>query len=744
MVTIKDVAKKAGVSVATVSNILNHKSYVSNEKYERVMQVVEELNYTPSSSASNLKRNKTKLMAVIIPELSLFFGQILKGIQRCFEEAGYSLVIKCSNYSAYQEAAALTGIRELGVRGILIVYSAMKNMELYRAFQERSIPVVFLCERLDNYDFSSVSFMNEKIVYNAVADIAHKVHRAEKDGEEKIMLIAGPEEYSDERECVSGFTQAISETELSGEIYHVRSTRELAYIDLMEILQKLEEIPRWFVVSNENTVGSLQEILKDMRKESNIYVLCGEDEYPDFDNRITSICRNAANMGQTGAKLILDYNKSPIYNENSTVVLEQPKTIHENLHWKNGTKKKIALLAIEGQQSKALLKLAPFFTNEYGVEVDCLQLGYEELYNRIIEENRKERGEFDIFMLDYQLFATLLHEQYLLDLSGFLREDQDDFCNSFLPIARQEFIDFNMSGIYCLPLLTTMQLLFYRRDLFEDKNLQWHFYKRNGVELRPPKTWTEFDVISRYFTKSINPESPVKYGTTMGDFTPIAFCEQFFPRQWAYRGSLVTKGRPAMNTQGNRRALESMCNAFRCSGAVNDLSASNDSILNGDIAMCVTYATHIPCTMVDNHHKVDFSDILATHVPGNCPMLGGWALGINRFSQAPKEGYMFAKWMTSNKNMVNNTLLGGFPPKTMASDDIHINYVYPWVKDLLENFDYAKRRKDIYDDRGRIIERFKIDTMLAAAIKEMLAERRSVDETMELLQHQLEEMIYRG
>ncbi len=738
MPTIKDVAKQAGVSVATVSNIINHKSCVSNEKYEKVMKVIEELNYTPSFLASNLKNNKAKLMAIIVPELNIFYGQIIKGVQQFFEKENRSVVVKCSNYSAYQEASMLTDLVEVGVRGVIIAYSAMKNIEQYEAIQALSIPIVFLCSKSENYDYSSVTFTNASIIYETTLSIAKNKEY------NRIMLITCSKDYSDEQECINGFEMAVEKAGLQGEHCVVRNTRELSYIDLMEVLPGNQNLPETFIVSNQNVAESLRDVLMAMGKRIDIYFLSGDATYDYCEQQLICINRSAIKMGQTGARLIEDYNKSPLYSESSNVKIEQTDYVYENLNWKKYRKKKIRVLALEGQQSKALRKLASFFKNEYGIEVECTCLGYTELYDRIIEENNKCRSDFDVFMLDYQQFASILNEKYLLNIREYLDNDGDNFISGFLPIAKKEFIEYSSEGIYNIPLLTTMQLLFYRRDLFEDKSLQWHFFKKHGVDLRPPRTWSEFDIIAQYFTRSINPESPVKYGVSMGDFSPISICEQFFPRQWAYRGSLVSNGKVSFDNLKNKKALSSMLQSFLCSEPVASYTTENlNSILNGDTAMCMTYATHVPCTKVDVNYRVDYSDILATRVPGNCPMLGGWSLGINSFSKMPFESYMFIKWLTSNKNMAKNTLLGGFVPKNISKDNVQINFVYPWVKDLLKNFNNAKRRNDIKTIKGEHIERVQIDAILAEGITEIFKGSKTMAEVSEMLENNLNKIINR-
>ena len=82
MPTIKDVAKEAGVSIATVFNIMNNKASVSEETYQKVYEAIEKLDYKPNMLARNLKSNGVKFLGVIVPTFLGIYQDILEGIQR--------------------------------------------------------------------------------------------------------------------------------------------------------------------------------------------------------------------------------------------------------------------------------------------------------------------------------------------------------------------------------------------------------------------------------------------------------------------------------------------------------------------------------------------------------------------------------------------------------------------------------------------------------------------------------------
>lgn len=98
MASIKDVANKAGVSISTVSNVINGSRYVSSELSVKVHNAIKELNYETDLIARSLKNSKTMTIGVIITSLSrIFIPQVINGMQKCAEERGYHLLIYATN-----------------------------------------------------------------------------------------------------------------------------------------------------------------------------------------------------------------------------------------------------------------------------------------------------------------------------------------------------------------------------------------------------------------------------------------------------------------------------------------------------------------------------------------------------------------------------------------------------------------------------------------------------------------------
>ena len=142
--TIKEIAKKAEVSVATVSNILNGKDKRYSEATRaRVCAVIEEHQYMPSFTARALSRQQTKMIACVIRSMNMPYGiQIMAGAEAYCAENGYSLVICNANCSVDKVKTYLRGLKAKGVEGVILSYELVELREEILQLQSQGIQVI--------------------------------------------------------------------------------------------------------------------------------------------------------------------------------------------------------------------------------------------------------------------------------------------------------------------------------------------------------------------------------------------------------------------------------------------------------------------------------------------------------------------------------------------------------------------------------------------------------------------------
>ncbi len=142
--TIKDIAKRAGVSHSTVSRALRGSSLISEDTSERIRLIALEMGYHPSAAARSLKTNQTKALGVIVRNIDdPFFSEILQGIEDIAQGEGYSLFISSSQNETDREKMIVNAMREHRVDGVIICSTAFSSSQS-REFVEHSVPIVVI------------------------------------------------------------------------------------------------------------------------------------------------------------------------------------------------------------------------------------------------------------------------------------------------------------------------------------------------------------------------------------------------------------------------------------------------------------------------------------------------------------------------------------------------------------------------------------------------------------------------
>lgn len=168
-VTIYDIAKKVALSSATVSRALQDHPAINKNTRKRVQEAARQLGYRQNIFASNLRKQKTNTIGVIVHELnSNFITSVLAGIEKVTTEAGYDLIIAHSSESYQKEASNASNLFHKRVDGLIASMAFdTKGLEHYQQFEEKDIPVVFF-DRVEEKDSGiKVIIDNYKCGYQA-------------------------------------------------------------------------------------------------------------------------------------------------------------------------------------------------------------------------------------------------------------------------------------------------------------------------------------------------------------------------------------------------------------------------------------------------------------------------------------------------------------------------------------------------------------------------------------------------
>jgi LacI family transcriptional regulator len=203
MATIKDVARLAGVSVATVSRVLNGSAVVSAPRRGRVQKAAARLNYSPNVAARSLITNQTHTIGVLLPDLfGEFFSEVIRGIDHAAREAQLHLLLSSSHADSEELIAALRAMRGRIDGLIVMAPDIAAPMALERASVD--YPLVMIDPGLGARSCDSISISNHEGAYLLVKHLLELGHR-------RVAMITGPPRNLDAEQRLAGYRRALKE-----------------------------------------------------------------------------------------------------------------------------------------------------------------------------------------------------------------------------------------------------------------------------------------------------------------------------------------------------------------------------------------------------------------------------------------------------------------------------------------------------------------------------------------------------
>lgn len=256
MATIRDVSKLAGVSVATVSRVINKKGYVSKESEEAILKAIEMLNYTPSDVARRLAGKKSKTIGLIIPDiLNPFFPELARAVEDSANDIGYSVILCNTDNNISKESQYFDMLINKQVDGVIISSYATTPDALIKVIN-KGMPVVLIDNEFEGYDIPTVT-SNNKVGGKLATE--HLI----KCGCEKIAHITGSLNVKSIRERYDGYQEVCLE---KGIYYpNILATTELTlkngYDKTKEILSKNKDVDGIFAGTDILAIGCYKAVI---------------------------------------------------------------------------------------------------------------------------------------------------------------------------------------------------------------------------------------------------------------------------------------------------------------------------------------------------------------------------------------------------------------------------------------------------------------------------------------------------
>ncbi|WP_102026530.1 LacI family DNA-binding transcriptional regulator [Salirhabdus sp. Marseille-P4669] len=254
MANIQQVAQKAGVSVATVSRVLNNATSVSPATKRRVETAIKDLNYEPSMLGRNLRNSESRLLLVLLPSISNpFYTEIINGIQNTAIANNYNILLCETDSNPERENIYFNMVKNKLADGIISMDPTV-NMQKLNELAENH-PVILCSEYEEGGCIPYVTIDSEQAAYQAVKHLI-------KLGHEKIALINSDEKFLYARHRREGYERALKEFHLpihSEWIYHSKQLDFQDGVQAIRRLLQLEEKPTAvFAVSDTLAIGALK------------------------------------------------------------------------------------------------------------------------------------------------------------------------------------------------------------------------------------------------------------------------------------------------------------------------------------------------------------------------------------------------------------------------------------------------------------------------------------------------------
>ena len=204
--TIKDIARLANVSIATVSNVINHKDGgFTPETKEKIIQVIQELDYKPNAAARSLITKSTKTIALIIPDIrNSFFSSIARGIEHVVSKHGYNIFLCNTDDSFARECDYIDILKEKCVDGIILTSNSIPSFDHISNLYRSGMPIVLLDRKIDVCDGYGVFLDNTRGGYLATKHLLELGH-------ENIACITGPLYVESAADRLEGYKMALAD-----------------------------------------------------------------------------------------------------------------------------------------------------------------------------------------------------------------------------------------------------------------------------------------------------------------------------------------------------------------------------------------------------------------------------------------------------------------------------------------------------------------------------------------------------
>lgn len=669
MPTIKDIAREAGVSHGTVSNVLNKTGKVSVEKIRLVEEAARRLGYVPNVQAQMLRQGTPSAVAIIIPSLNEdTYLDLYTALQSCLSDIGYETSVYTTLDIPANEEAILD--RLPFSRLVAIVTISCLGSEC-RRYANLPCPTVFI-ER--EPEFSSDCFISFDFLSAGEELGAYLIQKQKK----QVAFFSSPTFYSNNSLLLKGIKKALLNSDISLQTFS--SDLHLSLNKAFDIIASpacfdtviTTTFYRAKAISTALQLTPPGQPLEIISLDSAKHVhspgiTTYELDYSQLGVRITDLISLRARHKSAAAEhVILKAKGFPF--RFPGIAKMAPQTL--------------TMLTLDSPSTNALRKLLPMYESVSGVSLKLVTMPYEDLHAQL--NLLTPDFHYDLIRIDVAQFDTLGQKIYLpLEAARITPE--------LLPpqLVHKTFRNYSLLDhtLYALPLDPSVQILLYRKDLFCDTMLQRTYYEKYREPLSLPATIPQYLKIAEFFTQSCTPDSPVRYGTAVTGGSAIVAASDFLPY---YLPSCTEYPSACLDTPEMACAMEQYLKMSLIASRQNWWSDSIRQFAEGMTAMTIIYSNHA-AGIINSKHSSVVGKVGAAIVPGGHPLLGGGIVGISRYCTSLEACRSFFEWYYSPDTASLMVHLGGSSPLVDVYNDFKNFSAFPWLAMSKKSFEKGIR-----------------------------------------------------
>lgn len=327
-VTIKDVARESGVSIATVSRVVNGTGYVSESTRKKVEAAVARLGYSPNHFARSLSSGSTRTVGAVFPDISNpFFPAVARGLDDVLTSNGYLLVICNTDNDERQEEALVSALLEKRVDGIVFVTGGRDPGELLRGVSAE-VPIAVIDREVKGVECDVVTCDSYKGAYELTRHLIDSGHR-------KIAFISGPPHLSTSQKRLAAFQAAMEEAGLDGRgpVYCGDFSYEAGYSIARDILSAPQGVTAVFAANDLMAIGAMRRFLDAGVMVPAQMAVAGFDDIQMASvvrPSLTTVAQPAYRMGAAAAEVLIERLKGGTCQPFQLKVLEPTLVVRDS------------------------------------------------------------------------------------------------------------------------------------------------------------------------------------------------------------------------------------------------------------------------------------------------------------------------------------------------------------------------------------------------------------------------------